>query len=150
MKVVENIVVLDEERIRRLGTTKKATLWLVSYGAVEDCAWRYRPAISCWADYTGVSVGAVWSTDVGSCHATHTDNTEVYLSSLYFITYSTTSFYIYFSGRFSGDPGLASFPSFSLVQLRYRDGVDNTVEENYSTFSLIQMHWLLSARECGP
>ena len=38
MKVVENIVVLDEERIRRLGTTKKATLWPVSYGAVEDCA----------------------------------------------------------------------------------------------------------------
>jgi len=37
-KVVENIVVLDEERIRRLGTTKKATLWPVSCGAVEDCA----------------------------------------------------------------------------------------------------------------
>ena len=38
------------------------------------------------------------------------------------------------------------------VKIRYRDGsvdsVDNTVEENSSVFSLIQMHWLPSARAC--
>jgi len=27
--------------------------------------------------------------------------------------------------------------------------VDNTVEENSSVFSLIQMHWLLSTRACS-
>ena len=31
----------------------------------------------------------------------------------------------------------------------YRDSVDNTVEENSSVFSLIQMCWLPSARACG-
>jgi len=29
----------------------------------------------------------------------------------------------------------------------YRDSVDNTVEENYSVFSPIQMHWLPPARQ---
>jgi len=32
------------------------------------------------------------------------------------------------------------------IQQRYGDSVDNTVEENSSVFSLIQMHWLPSAR----
>jgi len=31
----------------------------------------------------------------------------------------------------------------------YRDSVDNTVEENSSVFSIIQMCWLLSGRACG-
>jgi len=35
-----------------------------------------------------------------------------------------------------------------VLNLRYRDSVDNTVEDNSSVFSLIQMHWLLSARAC--
>ena len=34
-----------------------------------------------------------------------------------------------------------------LVNARYRDSVDNTVEENSSVFSLIC--WLPSARACG-
>jgi len=33
--------------------------------------------------------------------------------------------------------------------LRYRDSVDNTVEENSSVFSLVRMRWLPSARACG-
>ena len=32
--------------------------------------------------------------------------------------------------------------------LRYRDSVDDTVEENSSIFSLIRMRWLPSARAC--
>jgi len=36
-----------------------------------------------------------------------------------------------------------------LAILRYRDSVDDTVEENSSVFSLIGMHWLPSARSCG-
>jgi len=35
-----------------------------------------------------------------------------------------------------------------MLNLRYRDSVDNTAEDNSSVFSLIQMHWLLSARAC--
>jgi len=33
-----------------------------------------------------------------------------------------------------------------LAILRYRDSVDDTVEENSSVFSLIGMHWLPSAQ----
>jgi len=41
------------------------------------------------------------------------------------------------------------FPLLMLgFTLRYGDSVDNTVEANSSIFSLIQMHWLLSARAC--
>jgi len=37
---------------------------------------------------------------------------------------------------------------FVQVTQRYGDGVGNTTEENSSVFSLIQMHYLLSARAC--
>ena len=42
-------------------------------------------------------------------------------------------------------------PSFFLYSIffRYRDSVVNTVEENSSVLSLIQMHWLLPACACG-
>jgi len=33
--------------------------------------------------------------------------------------------------------------------IMYGDSADNTVDENSSVFSLIRMHWLLSARACG-
>ena len=36
-----------------------------------------------------------------------------------------------------------------VVFLRYGDCVDNTVDENFSVFFLIQICWLLSARACG-
>jgi len=37
----------------------------------------------------------------------------------------------------------------SAEAVGYGDGVDNTVEENSSIFSLIRMHRLPSARACG-
>jgi len=36
-----------------------------------------------------------------------------------------------------------------VLTIRCGDSVDNTVEENSSVFSLIRMHWLLSARHAG-
>jgi len=36
-----------------------------------------------------------------------------------------------------------------VCHLRYRDSVDNTVDENSSVFFLIGMRWLPSARACG-
>jgi len=45
----------------------------------------------------------------------------------------------------------SNFTKFSVHVAcgRYSDSVDNTVEENSSIFSLIQMHWMPSARACG-
>jgi len=38
---------------------------------------------------------------------------------------------------------------YNLFLLWYRDSVVDTAEENSNVFSLIQMHWLPSARACG-
>ena len=37
----------------------------------------------------------------------------------------------------------------SVLLWSYGDSVDNTVEQNSTIFSLMQMHWLPSARACG-
>jgi len=42
---------------------------------------------------------------------------------------------------------LIYFSFFGCI-VAYGDNVDNTVEENSSVFSLVQMCWLLSARAC--
>ena len=43
---------------------------------------------------------------------------------------------------------LLTLVAFSRLQT-YGDSVGNAVEENSSIFSIIQMHWLPSARACG-
>ena len=48
-------------------------------------------------------------------------------------------------------PSLATTVDFQLsysANTRYGDSEDNTVEENSSVFSLIQLRWLPSARAC--
>ena len=52
--------------------------------------------------------------------------------------------------RYSGCPGSKAVKrSLLLFVCKVQDSVDNTVEENSSVFSLIQMHWLPSATACG-
>jgi len=41
------------------------------------------------------------------------------------------------------------FVGYLLYACMYGDSVNNTVEQNYSIFSLIWMRWLPSARACG-
>jgi len=42
-------------------------------------------------------------------------------------------------------------PTSIIMSILYMNGDDagNTVEKNFTVFSLIQMHYLLSARACG-
>jgi len=49
-----------------------------------------------------------------------------------------------------GSPGQRAVKRVCVdAVLEGMETVDNTVEENSSVFSLIQMHWLLSTRACS-